>query len=249
MEWVKLAAVPAYYIDGALLRAGEPAEVLFCRALAHCGGVESAGLVDKTVLPMLVTSRVRSRAAALVREGLWIDEGTHYRIRSWDKWQDEHDAAAERRRKDRERKRQKRRESAEDVAGTSADIPQDVSSASAECPALEGEGDVEGERTSSSRTRKRATAAPDDFQVTDSMKAWWRENCPLVTDPVAETRQFLDHARANGKVFKDWQAAWRTWMANAQKFAGQRGGNVRALPSRQMPPGANPHMAHLWEQG
>ncbi len=80
MEWVKLAAVPAYYIDGAVLRAGEAAEVLFCRSLAHCGGVESAGRIDKTVLPMLVVGRVQARADALVREGLWLDEGTHYRV-------------------------------------------------------------------------------------------------------------------------------------------------------------------------
>lgn len=108
MEWVKLVAVPAFYMDPALLRAGEAAEVLFCRALAHCGAVESAGVVDKTVLPMLVTARAQQRADALVREGLWLDEGQHYRIRSWDKWQDQHDLAAEKRAAARERKRRER---------------------------------------------------------------------------------------------------------------------------------------------
>lgn len=113
MEWVKLSATPAYYLDGALLRAGEAAEVLFCRGLAYCGTVESGGVIDKDVLPMLVQVRGPARVAALVREGLWLDEGTTWRIRSWDKWQDEHDVAAEKRRKDKERQRQHRRKSRE----------------------------------------------------------------------------------------------------------------------------------------
>lgn len=146
MEWVKLAAVPAYYVDGALLRAGEAAEVLFCRGLAHCGAVESAGLIEKTVLPMLVPTRTQARATALVREGLWIDEGTHYRIRSWDKWQDQHDAAADRRRKDRERQREVRRRARErDNADTSRDSHSDSHAPKRDSHAVEGEGDREGE--------------------------------------------------------------------------------------------------------
>lgn len=98
------------------------------------------------------------------------------------------------------------------------------------------------------RTKGIKTSAPDVFPITDAMAAWGRENAPLVTDPQAETRQFLDHARANGKTFIDWHAAWRTWMGNAQKYAGQRGANVRNLNPRQAPPGTHPHLAHLYEQ-
>lgn len=155
MEWVKLVATPAYYHDGSLLRAGEAAEVLFCRALAHCGNVESGGLVDKSVVPLLAP-RSGARAKALVREGLWIDEGTHYRIRSWDKWQDEHDAAAERRRKDRDRKRDARRT----VRGQSADSPRDVSGESAESPALDRDVDRESP-TDSARPRSSDPSAFD----------------------------------------------------------------------------------------
>jgi hypothetical protein len=112
--------------------------------------------------------------------------------------------------------------------------------------------DPKDQKTSSSGARKRgqqrATSAPDVFPITDAMAAWGRENCPLVTDPQAETRQFLDHARANGKRFIDWTAAWRTWMANAEKFAGQRPSNVRSLPAKQLPAGVSPHRAHLYEQ-
>lgn len=92
------------------------------------------------------------------------------------------------------------------------------------------------------------TGPPDVFPITESMTAWGREHAPLVADPAAETRQFLDHARANGKTFIDWTAAWRTWMSNAQKYATQRGGNVRPIGPKQMPTGTDPHRAHLYEQ-
>lgn len=233
MEWVKLAAVPSYYHDGALLRAGEAAEVLFCRALAHCGSVESEGRVDKTVLPLLVPSKPQARADALVREGLWLDEGTHYRIRSWEKWQDQHDVAAERRRKDRERQRERRKkqrqssEQAPSLRDSHADVSQrqsrDSHSDKRDSHSVEGERERERENY---RPRKRATPTPDVFPLSDEMRKWGRRNCPHVSDPVAETQQFLDYHRGKGSSQKDWAATWRTWMRNAEKFAVQRGATV-----------------------
>lgn len=161
MEWVKLLAVPLYYMDPALVRAGRDAEILFTRSLAYCGLVESAGVVDKAVLGRIDDKRPQASANALVREGLWLDEGTHYRIRSWDKWQDEHDAAADRRRKDRERKREKRRQESADIpVDVSADIPRTVSEVSAECRALDVEVDVEKDKT---HTPRPPAAEPDPF--------------------------------------------------------------------------------------
>ena len=75
-----------------------------------------------------------------------------------------------------------------------------------------------------SGTRKRAQPAPDIFPITDAMAAWGRTHCPLVQDPPAETAKFLDHHRARGSSFKDWTAAWRTWMANAQTYTAERAG-------------------------
>lgn len=113
--------------------------------------------------------------------------------------------------------------------------------------------DPKDQKTSSSGARKRAaqraTEVPDDFVITDAMREWGRVTCPLVTDPEAQTQQFLDHARATGKRQVDWTAAWRTWMRNVPKFAGPQG-NVRALRTipKQAPLGSDPHKAHLWEQ-
>lgn len=35
----------------------------------------------------------------------------------------------------------------------------------------------------------------------------------------AELQRFIDYHRAKGSVMADWQAAWRTWVGNAAKFA------------------------------
>lgn len=164
MEWVKLVASPAYYLDAALLRAGEAAEVLFCRGLAHCGAVESEGRIDKALLPMLVQARVQARAASLVREGLWLDMGDHYIVRSWAKWQDEHDVAAHRRKLDRERQREKRRKTRTDedtsrdaVGGLSRDGHDDGHVTKRDCHAVDVEVDVKKDKSSPSRD----TTAPD----------------------------------------------------------------------------------------
>ena len=85
MDWVKLDST--YYLDVAIVRAGEAAEVLFVRAMAYCGDQENDGLVEREILPRLCPTRWRARAAALVREGLWevVPEG--WRFASWSRHQ------------------------------------------------------------------------------------------------------------------------------------------------------------------
>ena len=85
MEWVKLDTT--FYLDAAIVRAGEAAEVLFVRAMAYCGDQENDGLVEREILPRLCPNRGAARAAALVREGLWdvVPEG--WRFASWSRHQ------------------------------------------------------------------------------------------------------------------------------------------------------------------
>jgi hypothetical protein len=49
------------------------------------------------------------------------------------------------------------------------------------------------------------------------MRAWAQTHVPDV-NVERETEQFLDYHRAKGNAFKDWRAAWRTWMRNAPSF-------------------------------
>lgn len=90
------------------------------------------------------------------------------------------------------------------------------------------------QNTSSLGARRRATSCPDPFVVDDGMRQWHAENTPTV-DYRAETSQFVDHHRAKGSTFKDWRAAWRTWMRNAAKWGAQRSTGARA-------PAADPSM-------
>lgn len=71
---------------------------------------------------------------------------------------------------------------------------------------------------SSSSALKRGTKAPDHLLITPDMRMWAKGKGVLV-DLDSETEVFLDHHRAKGTVFKDWVAAWRTWMNNSLKFS------------------------------
>jgi len=67
-------------------------------------------------------------------------------------------------------------------------------------------------------SRSRATAIPEDFLISEDMRAWAIEHTPAVNLANA-TEQFTDHALATGRKAKNWEAAWRMWMRKAQEWA------------------------------
>lgn len=70
------------------------------------------------------------------------------------------------------------------------------------------------------RTQTRATGYPDGFTVNNEMIAWARDKAPLAyRDINFESQKFEQHHRSKGSKFKDWTAAWRNWMLNADKWA------------------------------
>lgn len=101
MEWVKLST--NYYLDPAIMRAGEAAEVLFTRALAYVGDHETDGFVPKEALPRLTPLRGASRARSLVREGLWEVAPGGWRFVNWMKHQRTKDQMASTRENGRQR--------------------------------------------------------------------------------------------------------------------------------------------------
>lgn len=78
----------------------------------------------------------------------------------------------------------------------------------------------------------RATTLPADFQPDGTAEQIARE---FGLDIVAEETAFSDYHSAKGTTFKDWQAGFRTWLRNANKFSqravGARGGPV--MPNKQ----------------
>lgn len=75
MDHVKLSTTQ--YDEAAMMRAGEPAEVLWSRAFAKCGATESDGFIPDGMPERLCPTRTNARVTALVREGLWtrVDGG------------------------------------------------------------------------------------------------------------------------------------------------------------------------------
>lgn len=66
----------------------------------------------------------------------------------------------------------------------------------------------------SGKVARNLTPVPDDFTVTAEMLAWAAERGVQPPAIKSQTERFLDHHRAKGTLFKDWTAAWRTWMRN-----------------------------------
>jgi hypothetical protein len=64
--------------------------------------------------------------------------------------------------------------------------------------------------------QKTKTALPDDFQPNDTATQMATE---LGLSIASEQAAIEDHHVANGTKFKDWQAAFRTWLRNANRFA------------------------------
>jgi predicted transcriptional regulator len=77
----------------------------------------------------------------------------------------------------------------------------------------------EGTKPNGGGRAPRATPPPAAFAITRPMRDWAQRKAPAA-DLELETENFLDHHRARGSLFKDWNAAWRTWMRNSIKFAG-----------------------------
>lgn len=80
---------------------------------------------------------------------------------------------------------------------------------------VEGKG---REGKESSTRQRRATPTPNEFEITPALSDWATANGVSQSILASETEKFLDHWRAKGGSFKDWDAAWRKWMRNARDW-------------------------------
>ncbi len=68
---------------------------------------------------------------------------------------------------------------------------------------------------------ERATRIPEDFHVTDEMRAWARGEVPTVNID-HETKRFILHyeaASGTRATFIKWESAWKNWMLRDYKPA------------------------------
>ena len=78
----------------------------------------------------------------------------------------------------------------------------------------------------------RAIALPDDFVPNETAEQLAGELGLVLSH---EQDAFEDHHKANGSTFKDWQAAFRTWLRNSAKFAQRQLSPGRPALARRAP--------------
>ncbi|BCX51639.1 hypothetical protein CTYAZ2_12210 [Comamonas testosteroni] len=94
----------------------------------------------------------------------------------------------------------------------------------------EPSGIVDADASKSQTTR--ATSLPDSFEPNETADRLAGELGLVVT---AELEAFEDHHMANGSTFKDWQAAFRTWLRNSAKFSQRQLSPGRPALARRPP--------------
>jgi hypothetical protein len=72
------------------------------------------------------------------------------------------------------------------------------------------------DREQRERQRQKAAQMPKDFAPSESHQIFATEHG---VNLAAEFDAFSDYHRSKGSTFKDWDAALRTWLRNAKKFA------------------------------
>jgi hypothetical protein len=79
--------------------------------------------------------------------------------------------------------------------------------------------------------KKTATPAPEGFWPDETGMRVAAENGMSSDDIRREVTAMLDRAKRDSALYADWQAAWRTWCRNFQRFRP----NARAGPSHAPP--------------
>jgi DNA-binding transcriptional MocR family regulator len=69
--------------------------------------------------------------------------------------------------------------------------------------------------------QKKAIALPENWVPSDKNTADAQERGFTMQEIDHEADQFRNYHIAKGSTFKNWDAAWRTWLGNARKFAGR----------------------------
>lgn len=239
MAWFKVDDDLAFHAK--VVQAGNAAMGLWVRAGAYCGQHLTDGFVAREVA--LAMGR-KAEINRLVDVGLWepaeVDGKPGWRFHEFLDRNPSRDEVEQKRREEADRKAAWRARRAaqragqdRDGDGTDDDVPSghppdetrdthvsptgvpDLSRSSRPEPdPVSPNGDTPSLR--SGAAQKRGTRLPDDFAVTDEMRAWARGRG--FTDPQIDeiTEQFTRYWRAKSgrdATKRDWPATWQNWVA------------------------------------
>jgi hypothetical protein len=166
------------------------------------------------------TEAVQAVFGALCGKGL-ISEN---RVVAWDKRQFEGESA-ERTRRYRERK--KHGETSPSVTGASPNVTETTDSEQNRAEQIQ----IGGVAAAPPPVKvRRAASLPESWQPSEALLVWAKAKAPGV-DPDLETEKFRNHATANGRTAKNWDAAWKNWLLKADEMRANRPGyQQRGVP-------------------
>lgn len=87
------------------------------------------------------------------------------------------------------------------------------------------------ERPAKASPRKRASQLPANWTPTDKHQTLARE---LRLNLEAEAEKFRDHAEANGRTQKDWDAAFRLWLKRSAEYQTSRSDSKPYQPTLEV---------------
>jgi len=88
---------------------------------------------------------------------------------------------------------------------------------------------VSRSRSIKSKSYSRAISWPEGFGMTEDLAKFATEKGLMLEQIAEEFAAFRDYHVSKGSVFKDWSAAWRTWVRNSVKFRRKSNGNGQKL--------------------
>ena len=189
---------------------------LLMRSWFYCSRNLTDGRISDAVWGKRGTAKARGE---LLGAGLAEQQDGFVQMHDYLDWQRSADEVAEMREKRAEAGRKGGQARANRLASATAKAKQDAKQEPKQTRS-KVVADTESEKEEllrSSQTRGRATPTPDRFEITELLRTWAATRAPGV-DLDRETERFLDHHRAKGSTFRDWNAAWRTWMSRAGQY-------------------------------
>lgn len=91
--------------------------------------------------------------------------------------------------------------------------------------------------------RRPSRPIPDDFEITDDMRAWLVERNYVIADAQRQTERMIRWAKAADKRYVDWVRTWENWIDSAVDK-----GDVRKRPSSSSTTSARGSGIKAWEK-
>lgn len=190
MGWVRID--DAFYDHPAHAGLELAAWGLWTWSLAWSNRNLSDGAIPKTVVKRMDPDG--EATGALINSGRWLDNGEGVAVHDYLEWQPSKEQILSKRERERQRNRGR---TAATPPGAAEELP---------CEEPQPQPLPNGKEKASRKTR---ISLP--WVNTEEMLAWASTNCPAV-DVHRETEKFVDDAKAHGRSYIDWVAAWKGWL-------------------------------------